>query len=54
MSASRRLTIIAWGVLFAALSWTQVQAAETTESPQQRVATLKAWIQASRGYTSVY
>ena len=54
MITTRRLTVIACGILFAVLSWTQVQAAATPETPQQRVAELKAWLQASREQMHAY
>jgi len=50
MISTRRLTVIACGILFATFSWAQAQATDTapSQTPQQRVANLKAWVQASR------
>lgn len=54
MITTRHLTATACGILFATMSWTQVQAAVAPETPQQRVANLKAWVQASREQMRAY
>lgn len=54
MTTTRRLTVIACGILFTALSWAEVQAAAAPETPQQRVANLKAWLEASREQMRAY
>ncbi|MCB1706738.1 MAG: hypothetical protein KDI17_17875 [Halioglobus sp.] len=54
MIVTRRLSAIVCGLLLAILSWNQVQAAQERETPQQRVADLKAWLQASREQMKAY
>ncbi len=54
MITTRRLTNIACAILYAVLSSIQVQAAEAPETSQQRVADLKAWLQASREQMRAY
>lgn len=54
MITSRRLTVTACALLFALMSWSQAQAAAAAETPQQRVADLKAWLQASREQMRAY
>ena len=54
MITIRHLTATACAILFTAWSWTQVQAAATSETPQQRAADLKAWLQASREQMRAY
>lgn len=56
MNTTSRLTTTACGILFAAICWVPAQAADTAsaETPQQRVADLKAWVQASREQMRAY
>ncbi|MEZ5572810.1 MAG: hypothetical protein R3E64_12390 [Halioglobus sp.] len=54
MIATRRLTVIACGMLISALLWTPVQGLAAPETSQQRVADLKAWLQASREHMRDY